>query len=209
MVSTTLLGVDRRADLRRAIRLSVASVIFSGAVGAGAVVVAAASGSLSLLGFGVDAAVDAAASVALIWRFTIESRQPERAEHLERTAERVVGLALTVFATYLALAALRSLAAGDGPEHSFPAAVILMTSVVLLPPLALAKRRVARRLGSGALGADSILTGFAAILAMLSLGSLAAAAWLGLWWADATAALIVAAIVVREGIASIGGRAAG
>ena len=80
---------------------------------------------------------------------------------------------------------------------------LLVASVVLLPPLAVAKRRVAARLGSGALRADSILTAVAAVLAAISLASLAASEALGVRWADAVAALIVAAIVFREGWSSL------
>jgi divalent metal cation (Fe/Co/Zn/Cd) transporter len=76
---------------------------------------------------------------------------------------------------------------------------LLLASAVALPPLALAKFRVASRLGSRALHADSVLTAVAGLLAVISLGSLVLADAFGLWWADAAAALIVAAIVVREG----------
>ena len=75
--------------------------------------------------------------------------------------------------------------------------------MVVLPPLAVAKYRAAARLGSGALRADSILTAVAAILAAISLVSLAASQAFGLWWADAIAALVVAAIVLREGWSSL------
>ena len=74
---------------------------------------------------------------------------------------------------------------------------------MLLPLLAAAKFRVAARLESGALRADSVLTAAAALLAVISLVSLAASSALGLWWADAVAALVVAAIVLREGWASL------
>jgi divalent metal cation (Fe/Co/Zn/Cd) transporter len=80
----------------------------------------------------------------------------------------------------------------------------LLASAIVLPPLAIAKYRVAARLGSGALRADSILTAVAAVLAVISLASLAASQALGLWWADAIAALIVGVIVLREGWSSLG-----
>jgi divalent metal cation (Fe/Co/Zn/Cd) transporter len=80
--------------------------------------------------------------------------------------------------------------------------MLLLISVVALPPIALAKFRIARGLGSGALRADSILTGVAALLAGISLISVFLEGALGLWWADAVSALLVAAIVVREGFSS-------
>lgn len=194
---------DRASDLRHALCLSALSIVWSGIVGSIAVYVALASGSLSLLGFGADAVIDAVASVVLVWRFMVETRQPHRADRVEQAAERAVGLALIALAMYLALGAVRVLVVGGHPETSTIALVLLIASVVVLPPLALAKNRVAARLQSGALRADSILTAVAALLALISLVSLAASEALGLWWADAVAALIVGAIVLREGWSSL------
>lgn len=193
----------RGHDLRRALALSVFSVAWSGFAGSVAVYVASVSGSLSLLGFGVDAVIDSLASMALIWRFLVESRQPQRAARVETMAERVVGLALIALAIYLAVGSLRSLSTQAHPEASSASLLLLLASVVILPPLATAKYRVAARLGSRALRADSILTGVAASLAVISLVSLAAAEAFGFWWADAAAALVVAVIVLREGWASL------
>jgi divalent metal cation (Fe/Co/Zn/Cd) transporter len=172
---------------------------------AGSVAVSAAiqSGSLSLLGFGVDAVIDSVASIVLLWRFRVETRQPQRAERVETAAERIVGLALIALALYLAFGAVRALWAETHPEPSFVSLGLLLASVVVLPPLAVAKHRAARRLGSGALRADSLLTAVAAILAAISLASLAASQSFGLWWADAIAALIVAVIILREGWSSL------
>ena len=89
------------------------------------------------------------------------------------------------------------------PEADLPTIVLLVLSLVVLPPLALAKYRVAGRLASRALRADSILTAVAALLAAISLVSLAASNALGMWWADSVAALIVAAIILREGFGSL------
>jgi divalent metal cation (Fe/Co/Zn/Cd) transporter len=167
----------RATHLRRGLFLSALSIAWNGVVGSGAIFAAAASGSLSLLGFGVDAVIDSIASVALVWRFVIESRQPVRAASVEHIAERLVGLALVAFAIYLALGSVGSLAAHARPEPSFASLVLLVASVVVLPPLAIAKNRVAAELGSGALRLDSIL--------------------------NAVAALIVSVILVREGWQSL------
>jgi divalent metal cation (Fe/Co/Zn/Cd) transporter len=190
---------SRATDLTRALRLSAFSIAWSGLFGSIAVYAALVSGSLSLLGFGADAVIDAVASVALVWRFTVEGREPHRAERVERAAERAVGCVLIVLAAYLAFGAVRALAVQSHPETSLAGLGLLAASAVVLPSLAVAKYRVAARLGSGALRGDSILTAVAALLAIISLGSVAAAQAFGLWWADAIAALIVAVIVVREG----------
>lgn len=193
----------RAADLRQALILSGASIAWSGIVGALAIYAALASGSLTMLGFGVNAVIDAVASSVLIWRFRIERREPERAARVELTAERVVGLALIALAVYLVVGALRALSQGAHPETSVESLALLIASVVVLPPLAVGKNRVAARLGSGALRLDSILTAVGAALAAISLVSVAASGAFGLWWADAAAALIAAAIIAREGWSSL------
>lgn len=194
----------RATDLTHALRLSAISIAWSGLAGSVAVYAALVSGSLSLLGFGADAVIDSIASVVLVWRFMVEARQPHRADRVERAAERVVGLALIALALYLAFGAIRALATQAHPETSLVSLALLLASAIVLPPLAIAKHRVAARLGSGALRADSILTAVAAVLAVISLASLAAAQALGLWWADAIAALIVGVIVFREAWSSLG-----
>lgn len=183
--------------------MSVLSVLWSGAVGSIAVSAALGSGSLSMLGFGVDAVVDAIASVALIWRFFGEARQPSRAARVERIAEAVVGLALLALALYLAIASIRALIEGRSPSATRLAVAILVASVVLLPPIALLKRRIARTLKSGALRADSVLTAVAAVLGGTSLAGLSVSAAFGWWWADAVAALVVATVIAREGATSL------
>ena len=147
--------------------------------------------------------IDSVAPIVLVWRFSVEARQPYRAERVETAAERVVGLALIALALYLAIGAVRALMAQTHPETSLVSLGLLLASVVVLPPVAVAKYRVAARLGSGALRADSILTAVAAILAADSLSSLVASRALGLWWPDAIAALIVGVIVLREGWGSL------
>jgi divalent metal cation (Fe/Co/Zn/Cd) transporter len=194
----------RATHLRRALSLSAFSIVWSGIAGSIATWAALASGSLSLLGFGVDAVIDSVASIVLIWRFRAEARSPERAARVEHLAERAVGLALLALSLYLAAGAVRSLASQSHPEASSLSLALLLASAVVLPPLAFAKYRVAARLGSGALRLDSILTAVAAVLALISLVSLASSQAFGLWWADAIGALVVAGIIVREGMSSIG-----
>jgi divalent metal cation (Fe/Co/Zn/Cd) transporter len=194
----------RAPYLRRAVWLSALSIAWSGIAGSVATYAALASGSLSLLGFGVDAVIDSVASMVLIWRFRVETRSPERAARVEHMAERVVGFALIALALYLVIGAARSLANQSHPESSTLSLVLLLASAVVLPPLAFAKYRVAGQLGSGALRLDSILTVVAAVLALISLASLASSEAFGFWWADAIGAIVVAGLIAREGLSSIG-----
>jgi divalent metal cation (Fe/Co/Zn/Cd) transporter len=195
--------VTRVALLRRALLLSVLSILLAGATGVLAVVVGLASGSLSLLGFGFDAAIDSAASVALVWRFRIEAREPHRAERVETIAEAVVGVVLLVLAAYLGYGAVRALVDSTHPEASPVGIGLLLFSLVVLPPLAYAKHRTAAALSSGALRADSILTGIAALLALISLAGLGLSTAFGMTSADAVGALVVVVILFREGWSSL------
>jgi divalent metal cation (Fe/Co/Zn/Cd) transporter len=190
---------SRHADLRRAIVLSLVSVAWSGVAGGSAVIVALSTGSLSLLGFGFDAAVDSVASVALIWRFAAEHGQPHRADRAERVAAVVVGAVLVVLGVYLGYQSIGALAAPAVHETSTPAIALLVASAIVLPPLGIAKRQVADRLASGALRGDSVLTLVAGLLAVVGLVSALLTATLGLRWADAAGGLLVAVVLVREG----------
>jgi divalent metal cation (Fe/Co/Zn/Cd) transporter len=203
------MSTDRSAArdhlLRRALQLSAISVGFSGVVGIVAVIVGLALGRLSLLGFGFDSAVDSVASVVLIWRFRIESSAPHRAARAEHLAERVVGIVLLVLAAYLAFSSIQALLAGAHPEASGLGIGISVVSLLALPPLAIAKRRVATVLDSGALRGDSSLTGLAAILAAVSLLGFGLTELAGIAGADAVGGLIVAAVMAREGVSTIRG----
>jgi divalent metal cation (Fe/Co/Zn/Cd) transporter len=194
---------DRAALLRRAIQLSALSVGWNGIAGTLAFVLAIGSGSLSLLGFGVDAMIDSVASLALIWRFREERRNPARAVRIEHLAERIVGGVLLTAAFALSVGAIRSLVAHSEVETSAGVLALLVASIAALPPLAIAKRRVAADLGSGALRADALLTAAAAVLASVSLIGVIASTMLGLWWADALGALVIAAFLAREGWTSV------
>jgi divalent metal cation (Fe/Co/Zn/Cd) transporter len=194
---------DRTSLLRLAIALSILSIGINGVLGGTAVLVGLASGSLSLLGFGLDAAIDSAASVALVWRFRTEVREPHRAERIEALAETAVGVVMFVLAAFLAVSAIGALTSNAQPEPSDIRTVLLVAALLVLPPLAIAKHRVARRLGSGALRADSILTAIAAVLALIGLGSLALEELVHVTWGDAAGALVIAVIIAREGWASV------
>lgn len=195
--------MDRARNLQLALRLSVLSIFISAIVGTSATLVGFATGALSLLGFGLDAAIDSAASIALVWRFRTEVREPHRADRIEQVAEAIIGGVLLVLAAYLAISAASAIASNAHPEPSAARLVLLVIGIVVLPPLAVAKYRVARAIGSGALRADSLLTGIAAVLALIGLVALALSELLHVSWGDAAGALVVAGLVAREGWGSL------
>lgn len=197
-----LVIVPGRSDsLRTAVRLSSLSVLWNATAGVAAAVAGVLAGSLALLGFGLDSMVDGAASCVLIWRFSAEGRDPDRAEALEHVAARVVGITLGVIGLYVGVRAVVALAAGSEPGTSPAGLAVAAASMLALPPLAMAKRRTAARLGSRALRGDSVLTAIGAALAAATLADLAVSRGLGWWWADSVVALGVAGVLAREALA--------
>jgi divalent metal cation (Fe/Co/Zn/Cd) transporter len=191
----------RRDSLRTAVRLSTLSVLWNATAGVAATVAAVLAGSLALLGFGLDSVIDGAASCVLIWRFSAEARDPDGAEALEQKAARAVGITLGVIGVYVGVRAVVALTAGSETGTSPAGLAIAAASLLVLPPLALAKRRTAARLGSRALRGDSVLTAIGAALAGATLASLAVSRGLGWWWADSVVALGVAVVLAREALA--------
>ncbi len=188
-----------RSSLRRAVVLSELSVAWNTAIGLAAVTTALIIGSLSLIGFGINAVVDSSVSVLLIHRFRAEERgHAERAVRAEERAERVAGWAFVLIAAYLLVQAVRTLAGGSGHRGSIFGIVEALASVLVLPFLARAKYRVADVLQSRALRADSLLTGFGAALAGVSCIALVLERAAGWWWSDAAGALVIAALLLGE-----------
>jgi len=191
--------VRSRADaLTSAVRLSLATIAWNVVAGSVAVVSAVVYGSISLAAFGLSMLIDTAASVALVWRFRMEERDPEGADRVEAWAAVAIGLAMVAAAIYLGVQAAHALWRGSHPETAPPGIVVSVASLLFLPWLARAKWRVASELGSKALRGDSLLTGASATLAATTLLALVANAAFGWWWADPVAALLIAGALVFE-----------
>jgi divalent metal cation (Fe/Co/Zn/Cd) transporter len=191
--------MSRVGDVRIARRLSVISVVEGSIAAVIALTLGLSSGSLSLIGFGLDAAIDSLASVVLVWRFTIEASSAHHGARAEHLAERLIGIVLVLSAAGLVVGAAHALLTHGVAESSTAQEVLLVASLVILPPLAYAKRRVADRLDSNALRKDALLTAAGAILALIALVAGQFAPSFGLWWADAVASIAIAAVLGREG----------
>jgi divalent metal cation (Fe/Co/Zn/Cd) transporter len=187
-------------QLRRAIRLSQATIAWNLAIGAAAIGTAVATGGLSLIGFGFNAVLDSSVSVLLIWRFRIEERgHDEHAERLEQRALAMAAAAFIIVAVYLTIRAVYSLASGHHGESSGFGIAEASASLLVLPLLAVAKYRLAGELGSRALRADALLTTSGVALATITLAGLVLQSALGWWWADPVAALAIAGFLVWGG----------
>jgi len=153
------------------------------------------AGSIALVGFGVDSLIESTSGAILLWRLAA----PAHDESRERLALRLVSVSFFLLAAYVCFEAVKSLLAAEPPKTSVPGIVLAAVSLIVMPLLARAKRKVAADLDSHALVADSRQTDICAYLSAILLGGLALNALFGWWWADPIAALIMVPIIVREG----------
>ena len=163
------------------------------AVGAGIVV-----GSIALVGFGVDSVIEVSSGAIILWRLA-------SGEHRERLALRLVGISFIALATYVAFDAVKSLIYRELPEASYIGIAIAALSLIVMPFLAHAKRKVAAKLNSRAMHADSRQTDLCAYLSAILLAGLILNAFFGWWWADPVAALIMVPIIAKEGVEALRG----
>ena len=163
------------------------------------------AGSIALVGFGLDSVVEVSSGSVLLWRLRAD-RHVENRERAERFAVRLVGVSFLLLALYVAGDAIKTLLRRETPEESIPGIVLAIASLIAMPLLARAKRRVARGLNSGAMQADSRQTDICAYLSAILLGGLLLNAALGWWWADPVAALIMVPLIGHEGMEAVQGK---
>ena len=182
--------------LVRRVRLLVAATIAYNAVEAVVAIVAGAmASSVALIGFGLDSVIEVSSAAAVAWQFA--GAEPERRE---RVALRVISWSFFALAAYVGVEAVRALAGGAAAEHSTVGIVLLTVSLMVMPSLSLAQRRTGRELGSTSAVADSKQTLLCTYLSAAVLVGLVLNSALGWWWADPLAALVLAAVAVREGM---------
>jgi divalent metal cation (Fe/Co/Zn/Cd) transporter len=164
-----------------------------GAVG---VIAGLVAGSVALLGFGLDSAIEGLASVIVIWRFTGSRTLSETSE---LRAQRAVAISFFLLAPYITLDAILSLVGGDHPQTSWVGIGLAVGSIILMPMLGRAKQRLGRQLDSAATAGEGTQNMLCAYLAAAVLVGLLANTLLGWWWLDPLAALFIAFVAVREG----------
>jgi divalent metal cation (Fe/Co/Zn/Cd) transporter len=182
---------------RRVRQLSWLSLIWMGAEGTIAIVAGMLAGSIALVGFGIDSAIEGFASAIIIWRFTGARTHSEAAED---RAQKLVAIQFFLLAPYVAVESLLHLVNGERPESSWLGIALTTSSVVGMPLLGVAKRRLADQLGSAATRGEGNQNLLCAYLAAAVLAGLLANSLFGAWWLDPVAALFIAAVAVREGL---------
>ena len=184
---------------RRARLLSWISLAWMAAEGAIAVTAGVLAGSIALVAFGIDSAIEGFASLVIVWRFTGNRLLSHGAE---QRAQKLVALQFFLLAPYVTAEAVHKLVTGEHAETSWLGIALVTTSLVGMPLLGLAKRRLADTLGSAATRGEGTQNLLCAYLAGAVLLGLLGNALFGLWWLDPFAALVVAGVAVREGIES-------
>jgi hypothetical protein len=199
---TTAVGVrpsaHRRAVLARRVRLLVAATIAYNLIEA---VVAITAGTLAssgaLVAFGLDSVIEVASAAAVAWQFS--ARDPAVVERREHRALRIIAVSFFALAAYVAVDSARALLGAGEAEPSTPGLVLAALSLAIMPGLSFAQRRAGRELGSASAVADSKQTLLCTYLSAALLVGLAVNSMLGWAWADPIAALVIAAVAVREG----------
>ena len=173
-----------RADLsRRGRRLEYFTIGWNSLEGLIAVGAGALAGSISLVGFGVDSFIEVSSGAALLWRMAVDAEECQR-ERRERLTLRLVGVSFLALAGYVTWAAIRDVFERAASETSRPGIALACASLIVMPLLSRAKRRVGNAMGSAAMHADARQTEFCTYLSAILLGGLVLNAVLGWWWAS-------------------------
>jgi divalent metal cation (Fe/Co/Zn/Cd) transporter len=191
--------VARAASIRSALSLEYFSLAWNFLETFVGLAAGLASGSVALIGFALDSVVESSSAAALIWRLRREQSGGASTEDIEHRAVRIVGGAFFALGFYVAAQASFDLVTRSKPEASVLGIVLAAVSVVVMPLLAVRKRRMAKSLDSRSLEADSGQTWLCSFISLFLLVGLGANAALGWWWADPVAALVIAGLAFREG----------
>jgi divalent metal cation (Fe/Co/Zn/Cd) transporter len=196
---TTPDATTRAVLVRRGLKLNYATIAYNVVEAVVSLSAGIVAGSVALVGFGIDSVIEVTASGAAQWRLRADVDHVRR-ERVERITVRVIGWSFLGLAAYVALDSIVSLWFRERPDRSMLGTVILALSVIVMPVLARAKRRVARALGSAALEADATQTSLCAYLSVIALVGVALNALAGWWWCDPAAALAMVPIIAKEGV---------
>jgi divalent metal cation (Fe/Co/Zn/Cd) transporter len=184
---------------RIAVALAWFTIAYNIVEGVVAVWAGAEARAISLIGFGVDSGIEVAAAAVVLVRLTAELRGAEPDERKERIALRIIAVTFFLLAAYVVVEGVRNLIAGERPDTSIVGIVLTGISIVVMPLLALAKRRVGRELDSRLVLADAAETALCAWLSVSTFAGLVAYALFGWTWLDSVAGFIIAIFAINEG----------
>jgi divalent metal cation (Fe/Co/Zn/Cd) transporter len=195
---TATIPAERYRELARRVRLlswlSLAAMSVEGIV---AILAGILAGSIALVGFGLDSAVEGFASVIIIWRFTGSRVMSQTAE---LRAQKLVAIQFFLLAPYVGFESVRALLGGEHPHVSVLGMALAVFSLITMPLLGVAKQRIAEQIGSAATKGEGRQNVLCAYLAGALLIGLAGNAVAGAWWLDAGVGLLIAGVAVKEGL---------
>ena len=197
-------SAQRPEFIRRGRYLEYFTIGYNSLEGLIAVVAGVIAGSIALVGFGADSLIEVTSGAVLLWRLHADVDEARR-ERVEAISLRIVGVCFVVLAIYVSYDSVKSLVGREAPDESLIGIVLAAVSLVVMPLLVRAKRKVARAINSSALIADSKQTELCTYLSAILLGGLLLNALFGWWWADPVAALIMVPIIVKEGVEALRG----
>jgi divalent metal cation (Fe/Co/Zn/Cd) transporter len=180
---------------RRGFWLEYASMAWMTVEATVAIVSGIVASSIALIGFGLDSVIEFFAAAVVVWQL-----RGAISDERETRALRLIAGTFFALAAYLAVESITDLVSGHRPEQSAAGIAVTVAALVVMPLLALAKRRTGQQLGNQALIADAAESAFCAFTSAAALIGIGLNAWLGWWWADPAAALVIAGLAVREGI---------
>ena len=192
-------GAESGGCGRRGKNVEYFTIAWNSVEGLVAIVSGALAGSISLVGFGIDSFIEVISGSVLLWRMSVDA-DIHRRERNEKLSLRVVGACFLALAVYVGYESLSDLLTRKAPEHSIPGIVLACVSLVVMPLLSRAKKKVGNELGSAAMHADAKQTDFCVYLSAILLGGLLLNLTMGWWWADPIAALVMVPIIAKEGI---------
>lgn len=207
MATLLLSASDRAALVTRSRWLNLATLAYNALEGVIAIGSGIAAGSVALVGFGIDSGIELAASCVALWRLDADADH-ERRERVERLAHRFIGALFVALALYVAVDAGLALWRREVPHESPVGIALAAASVLVMPLLARAKKRIGQALGSRALTAEATQTSLCMWLSAILLAGLLLNALVGWWWADPVAALVMVPIIAREGVDGLKGQPA-
>jgi divalent metal cation (Fe/Co/Zn/Cd) transporter len=155
------------------------------------------AGSIALVGFGLDSAIEGFASVIIIWRFTGSRMMSPVAEH---RAQKLVAIQFFILAPYVAVESIRALTSGEHPDVSVLGMALAVFSLITMPLLGIAKQRIAEQIGSAATKGEGRQNVLCAYLAGALLIGLTGNAVAGAWWLDSVVGMLIAGVAVKEGM---------
>lgn len=184
---------------QKAIRLSIFTVAYNVVEGIVAVSLGAASGSIALVGFGLDSFIESLSGSVMIWRFG-KQRSDVEEEKSERTAYKLVGYTYFILGTFVLYEAVNTLIVNESVEQKPYGAIIAVVTLMVKPVLFRAKYRLGKKIGSASLVADSKQTLACIMLSCTLLLGAGLNYFFGLEWADPVAAIAIALLLLREGL---------